>query len=227
MENTKVNSNVFIKFISFLRSISWIDRIVLLLFGGLVCLMIIVMIDAIASGIQNKFFTDSILLHQDNLLGEYSDEIRNHNIKNFYDASYLINTDTSVNVVDSLHIYQMSDNHHVEKFSVSNIPIALNVLKIHKNKDMNNSDYLVDLTYVFKKDNLYGIQHKTVLMKTNDIYYLENNYKNMLMQTYESIHKKYALNQKIMTAPSQEMQSHISQTFDLLNSDVQLSRKKG
>ena len=125
MENTKVNSNVFIKFISFLRSISWIDRIVLLLFGGLVCLMIIVMIDAIASGIQNKFFTDSILLHQDNLLGEYSDEIRNHNIKNFYDASYLINTDTSVNVVDSLHIYQMSDNHHVEKFSVANIPIAL------------------------------------------------------------------------------------------------------
>lgn len=227
MENTKVNSNVFIKFISFLRSISWIDRIVLLLFGGLVCLMIIVMIDTIASGIQNNFFTDSILLHQDNLLGEYSDEIRNHNIKNFYDASYLINTDTSVDVVDSLHIYQMSDNHHVEKFSVANIPIALNVLKIHKNKDMNNSDYLVDLTYVFKKDNLYGIQHQTVLMKTHDLYYLENNYAEMLMNTYQKIHDEYALNQKIITAPSQEMQSHVSQTFDLLNSDVQLSKKKG
>lgn len=212
MENIKVNNN---KFIILKNKLKNMDAVEYILGLGLLASAIILIL-FLQTVTRYLFFTNSLLSYQNNLLGEYSDEVRNHNIENFYNISQNINKDKDV--VSNLHIYQMSNNHNVERFPINNVPIALNILKRHKNKGINNNVYLVDLTYV-SSDKNYSIQHQNVIMKAKDILYLENHYSNYLQEMYKSTHEQYIIDSKIKGELSQNVKNDISKDYQSLESN--------
>jgi len=214
MENTKVNSNKFIALKNELKDMSIMGYICM----SILFLLIIGFILVLQFLIRDAFFTDSLICSQTNLLGEYQTEIEKHNLDSFYNSVSTLNTNSEV--VENLHIYQMSDTHNVEKFPISSIPISLKILNTHKNKGMNNTDYLVDLTYISNNNNHYQIKHQTVIMKTDDLYYLESAYSNYLQILYKAIHEQFLLDTRIKTEPSQEIKDSISKDFKLLTPDT-------
>lgn len=178
MENIKVNSNKYIAFKNAIKKITFGMCVVtfILLFS----LSALILISQHL--IRYEFFADSLLYQDSHLLNGYQNEIEEHNLPVFYDmASQLLQDKQDYN---SLVIYKVLNNHTVQKFNLNDFPLSLKILKRHKEFGINNSVYLVDLTYVHKENNEYKIKHDNVILKTNDIYYLENEYSYLLYCNY-------------------------------------------
>lgn len=188
MENTKVNSNKLIAFKNTIKNVSVAEWILI----STMFLGVIVLILGLQFLIRDAFFADSLLYNNENLLVEYQDEVQEHNLPVFYEmASQLLENKSAYN---TLVIYKVLDNKTVQKFNLNDFPLSLKILKRHKEGWINDSVYLVDLTYVHKDNKDYTVKHSNVILKTDDLYYLEYDYEHIIHQNYESDHHNIYVN---------------------------------
>jgi len=215
MENTKVNSNKLIAFKNTIKNVSVAEWILI----STMLLCVIALICMLQFLIRDAFFADSLLYNNDNLLVEYQDEVQEHNLPVFYEmASQLLENKSAYN---TLVIYKVLDNKTVQKFNLNDFPLSLKILKRHKEGWINDSVYLVDLTYVHKDNNNYTVKHSNVILKTDDLYYLEYDYHSMIHQNYESDHHNiYVNNVKKDSELTDSMKKNAIDSLNTLNSVV-------